>query len=73
VLGSSSQLSFSCSDRLSHNTTVGTFFCPQKSRAEGMGGGGAEGLGGGGSQWDNVGYVHQLHLGTPMFTNWVVR
>jgi len=41
--------------------------------AEGMGGGGAEGLGGGGSKWDNVGHVHQLHLGTPMFTNWVVR
>ena len=45
--------------------------------AEGMGGGGAEGLGGGvshlGSEWDNVGHVHQLHLGTPMFTNWVVR
>jgi len=37
------------------------------------GGGGAEGLGGRGSEWDNVGYVHQLHLGTPMFTNWVVR
>jgi len=40
---------------------------------EGMGGAGAEGLGNGGSEWDNVGYVHQLHLGTPMFTNWVVR
>jgi len=41
--------------------------------AERMGGRGAEGLGGGGSEWDNVGHVHQLHLGTPMFTNWVVR
>ena len=41
--------------------------------AEGMGGGGTEGLGGRGSEWDNVGYVHQLHLGTPMFINWVVR
>ena len=34
---------------------------------------GSEGMGGGGLEWDNVGYVHQLHLGTPMFTNWVVR
>jgi len=41
--------------------------------AEGMGGRGAEGLGNGGSEWENVGYVHQLHLSTPMFTNWVVR
>jgi len=41
--------------------------------AEGMGGGGAEGLGGRGSEWDNVEYVHQLHLGTLMFTNWEVR
>ena len=28
---------------------------------------------GGGSEWDNGGYVHQLHLGTPMLTHWVVR
>ena len=41
--------------------------------AEGMGGGGAEGLGGGGLEWDNVGYVHQLHLGTPMLISWVMR
>jgi len=41
--------------------------------AEGMGGGEAKGLGGGGSEWDNVGYFYQLHLGTPMLISWVVR
>jgi len=40
---------------------------------EGMGGGVSEELGGGGLEWDNVGYVHQLHLGTSMFISWVVR
>jgi len=40
---------------------------------EGMGDGGAEVLGNGGSECDNVGYVHHLHPGTPMLTNWVVR
>jgi len=33
VLNSSSQLFFSCSDRLSHITTVGLSFSPQKSRS----------------------------------------
>jgi len=33
VLDSSSQLSFSCSDRLSHITTVGPSFPPQKNRS----------------------------------------
>jgi len=33
VLASSSQLSFSCSDRLSHVTTVGPCFSPQKSKS----------------------------------------
>ena len=41
--------------------------------AEGMGVEGAEGLGVGGSECDHIGYVHQLHLGTPMLISRVVR
>jgi len=33
MLASSSQLAFSCSDRLSHSTTVGPYFSPNKSRS----------------------------------------
>ena len=34
---------------------------------------GSEGLGGRGAELNNVGYVQQLHLGTPMLLSWVVR
>jgi len=47
--------------------------CPRSGGAEGLGVRGSEGLGGGGSEWDNAGYVHQLHLGTPMLIMWEVR
>ena len=41
--------------------------------AEGLREWGVEGLGSGESEWDNSGYVHQLHNSTPMLISWVVR